>query len=57
MPSNAVKELMEQVTDLRIAVGELKVDLSNIKKLVYIGVGTNSVAVVIAAVIMHVWGK
>lgn len=55
MPNKAVVDLMQQVTDLRIAVGELKVDLSNIKKLVYIGVGTNGVAAVIVAIIMHVW--
>jgi len=55
MPNNAVKDLMIEVTNLRIAVGELKVDLGNIKKLVYIGVGTNSVAAILVAIIMHVW--
>ena len=55
MPNNAVKELMEHVTDLRIKVSELKTDIANIKKLVYIGVGTNSVAAIIVAIIMHVW--
>lgn len=55
MPNKAVEALSNQITDLRIAVGKLQTDLMNIKKLVYIGVGTNSVAAIIVAIIMHVW--
>lgn len=55
MPSNAVKELMEVVTTLQIALAKVQTDVETLKKLVYlqIGVGTTIATGVIIALLTH----
>lgn len=57
MPNKAVKELMDEVTDLRIAVASVKTDIAALKKIVYlgVGVGTTASAGILVQIFSHMW--